>query len=95
MDACLAQRWAPIRNRGFDVKEQLIEFGAGVAKVAPPATVAVAAQAGQIDPQSILIWLSLVYTGGLLVQLLVNNWTKWTDGLGRAWAWVVNRVRRG
>lgn len=77
------------------MKDQLVEFGVGAAKVAPPATVAVAAQIGQIEPQSVLIWISIVYTVGLLVQLIVNNWSKWLGGLGRAWLWMAGKVRRG
>lgn len=77
------------------MKDQLVEFGVGAAKVAPPATVAVAAKIGQIEPQSVLIWISIVYTVGLLVQLVVNNWVKWTGGLNRALSWLVGRLRRG
>lgn len=74
------------------MKDQLVEFSVGAMKVAPPATVAVASQMGQIAPQSVLIWLSIIYTVGLLVQLVVNNWSKWLSGLASAWRWLTGRA---
>ena len=54
-----------------------VDFTAGAVKVAPPAAVAAAAQLGRIEPQNILIWLSIIYTVGLLIQLLTNNGARW------------------
>lgn len=63
-------------------------------KVTPPAAVAVAAQAGAISPQSILVWLSIAYTAALLTTTVVKNWGTWMEwwaariaDLRRLWGW--------
>lgn len=76
------------------MKEQFAELSIGALKVAPPASVAVATGVGALNPQSLLVWLSVVYSVGLLIQLLVNNWAKWSGGIVRAVRWVARKVRR-
>ena len=63
-------------------------------KVAPPAIVATATAIGSISPQSILVWLTIVYTASLLLTNVVKNWGTWMDwwearggDLRRASAW--------
>ena len=68
------------------------------AKVAPPAVVATATAIGSISPQSILVWLTIVYTASLLLTNVVRNWGTWMDwwdargaDLRRLWAWIRRR----
>lgn len=70
------------------MKGDFVDFSVGAAKVAPPAAVAAAAQLGRIEPQNILIWLSIVYTVGLLIQLLTNNGARWLALVIRGIQWV-------
>lgn len=76
------------------MKSEFVDFSIGAVKIAPPAVVAVATKAGQIDPQSLLVWLSIIYTAGLLVQLLTNNGKRWASAIARAARWLLGRVRR-
>lgn len=47
------------------------------AKVAPPAVVSAASAVGSISANSILVWLTILYTAGLLFSLVVKNWGDW------------------
>lgn len=47
------------------------------AKVTPPAVVAAVTAAGGISPQSILVWLTIIYTLSLLLTNVVKNWGTW------------------
>lgn len=76
------------------MKSEFVDFSIGAVKIAPPAVVAVATKAGQIDPQSLLVWLSIIYTAGLLVQLLTNNGRRWLGAIVRAFRWLAGRIRR-
>lgn len=76
------------------MKSEFVDFSIGAVKIAPPAVVAVASKAGQIDPQSLLVWLSIIYTVGLLAQLVTNNGKRWLAALGRAWRWLLRRAGR-
>jgi len=77
------------------VKSEFVDFSIGAVKIAPPAVVAVASKTGQIDPQSLLIWLSIVYTVGLLAQLVTNNGRRWIRAIIGAFRWIAKRSRRG
>lgn len=70
------------------MKGDFVDFSVGAMKVTPPAVVAAAAQLGRIEPQNILIWLSIVYTIGLLIQLLTNNGARWLGLVIRGIKWV-------
>ena len=60
------------------MKDQITtDLGAAALKVAFPATVATAAQVGAIRPESILIWLSILYTLALLLTTVIKNWGDW------------------
>jgi len=68
------------------------------AKVAPPAVVATATAVGSINPQSILVWLTIVYTLSLLLTNVVKHWGTWmawfdgrAEDLRRFWAWIRRR----
>lgn len=61
------------------------DFAVLVAKAAPPVSVAVAASAGAIRPESILIWLTIVYTFAMLATLVIKNWETWIAWWGRRW----------
>lgn len=76
------------------MKSELVDFSIGAVKIAPPAVVAVASKTGQIDPQSLLVWLSIIYTVGLLAQLLTNNGRRWLKAVAGAVRWVAGRFRR-
>ena len=67
-------------------------------KVAPPAIVATATAIGSISPQSILVWLTIVYTVGGILTMAVKNWGTWMDwwdsrsvDLRRLWNWIRRR----
>ena len=65
-------------SQGTRVKEHIGQDLVAVgAKVAPPAIVATASQIGAISPQSLLIWLSVLYTAALLFTTVVKNWGDW------------------
>lgn len=70
------------------MKGDYVDFTVGAMKVTPPAVVAAAAQLGRIEPQNILIWLSIVYTVGLLIQLLTNNGARWLGLVIRGIKWL-------
>lgn len=80
------------------MKDQITnDLAVAAAKVAPPAVIAAAGAAGAVSPQSILIWLSILYTLALLLTTVIKNWGDWMTWwtargaqLQRAWA----RVRR-
>lgn len=76
------------------MKSEFVDFSIGAMKIVPPAAVAAAAQVGRIEPQNILIWLSIVYTIGLLVQLLSNNGHRWVRFVIRCLAWLRRKFRR-
>ena len=83
---------APMKDQ---ISADLLATGA---KVAPPALVAAATAAGGISPQSILVWLTILYTLSLLLTNVVRNWGTWMDwwsdrakDLRRLWAWVRRR----
>lgn len=64
--------------QGTRVKEQISQDLTVLgAKVAPPAFVAAATEVGAISPQSILVWLSVLYTAALLFTTVVKNWGDW------------------
>lgn len=81
------------------MKDQITyDLSVAAAKVAPPVAVATASVAGAIDPQSVLIWLSILYTLALLMTLGIKNWGDWMTWwaarfvqAGRLWAWVRRR----
>lgn len=77
------------------MKAELTDLSIGAVKVAPPAVVAAAAQVGRIEPQHILIWLSIVYTVGLLVQLLVNNGPRWLALVISGIQWIRGKFGHG
>lgn len=56
------------------------ELAAAGAKAAPPIAVAGATFAG-IALQEWVYIATIIYTSFLTVQLVVNNWGKWRDGL--------------
>jgi hypothetical protein len=67
-------------------------------KAAPSVTVATATVAGGISPNSILIWLTILYTALLLFSLVVKNWGDWMNwwdarsaDLRRLWGWIRRR----
>lgn len=62
------------------------DLAAAAAKAAPPVSVAVAATVGAIRPESILIWLSIVYTLAMLSTLVIKNWDTWLDWWRRRWS---------
>lgn len=76
------------------MKSEFVDFSIGAVKIAPPAVVAVASKTGQIDPQSLLVWLSIIYTVGLLAQLLTNNGGRWLKAVAGAVRWVAGKFRR-
>lgn len=76
------------------MKSEFVDFSIGAVKIAPPAVVAVASKTGQIDPQSLLVWLSIIYTVGLLAQLLTNNGRRWLKAVAGAVRWVAGKIRR-
>jgi len=81
------------------VKDQITaDLLATSAKVSPPVLVAAATAVGSISPQSILVWLTIIYTASLLLTNVVKNWGAWMDwwnarasDLRRLWDW----IRRG
>ncbi|MCH6484249.1 hypothetical protein MMG85_11840 [Pseudoxanthomonas sp. LH2527] len=69
------------------MKEQISQDLAVMgAKVAPPAVVAAATEVGAISPQSILVWLSVLYTASLLFTTVVKNWGEWLGWWKSRWA---------
>lgn len=73
-------------------------MAAAIAKSAPPVTVAAATAVGALSPQSILVWLTIIYTASLLFTTIVKNWGDWMVWWGnrwvqtkRAWAWFRSR----
>ena len=67
------------------------------AKAAPPIAVAAGTAAGSINPQSLLVWLTICYTFAMFATFVLKNWGYWGAWWGRraaqfkrAWA----KVRR-
>lgn len=68
------------------MREQIThDLAAAIGKTAPPATVAVATAAGALNPQSVLVWLTIVYTAALLFSTIVKNWGDWMLWWGNRW----------
>ncbi len=78
------------------MKDQITsDLLASAGKLAPSAAGAVAAQAGVLSPQSILLWLTILYTLAMLLNTCVRNWGMWVEWWGarftqakRLWAWM-------
>jgi hypothetical protein len=65
-------------SQGTRVKEQIGQDLTAIGlKVAPPAIVATATEAGAISPQSILVCMSVLYRAALLFTTVVKNWGDW------------------
>lgn len=78
------------------MKDQITaDLLASGAKLAPPVLVGAATAVGSISPQSILVWLTILYTASLLLTNVVKNWGAWMDwwaaraaAARRLWAWL-------
>ena len=76
------------------MKDQITaDLLASGAKLAPPVLVGAATAVGSISPQSILVWLTILYTLSLLLTNVVKNWGTWmtwwedrAEDLRRLWA---------
>ena len=53
------------------------------AKVSPPVVVAAHTAAGNIDPQSLLVWLTIAYTFAMFATFIIKNYGEWEGWWGR------------
>ena len=53
------------------------------AKVAPPIAVAAGTAAGSINPQSLLVWLTIAYTLAMFATFIIKNYGEWEGWWGR------------
>lgn len=68
------------------MKDQITaDLLASGAKLTPPAVVATATAVGQIDPQSALVWLTIIYTLSLLLTNMIRNWGMWIEWWSARW----------
>ena len=65
------------------------------AKVAPPIAVAAGTAAGSINPQSLLVWLTIAYTLAMFATFVIKNYGEWEGWWGRRaaqfralWKWL-------
>ena len=61
-------------------------IGAAALKVSPPVTVATAVTAGALRPESLLVWLTIIYTLAMLATFVIKNWETWIGWWSRRWA---------
>lgn len=60
-------------------------IGAAALKVSPPVTVATAVTAGALRPESLLVWLTIIYTLAMLATFVIKNWATWIGWWERRW----------
>ena len=69
------------------MKDQIAtDLGVMGAKIAPPVAVAAGTAAGAVNPQSLLVWITIAYTVAMFATFVIKNWGEWEGWWSRRWA---------
>ena len=66
------------------MKDQIAtDLGVMGAKIAPPVAVAAGTAAGAVNPQSLLVWITIAYTVAMFATFIIKNVGEWEGGASR------------
>ena len=68
------------------MKDQIAtDLGVMGAKIAPPVAVAAGTAAGAVNPQSLLVWITIAYTVAMFATFIIKNVGEWIGWWSRRW----------